>query len=59
MSIKQLLKKKPEPSKCEHTYKKYKQSIRVDNDKFDKTAYFVVSACDKCKDKIYTDYKIL
>ena len=46
---------------CDHNYKKYKQTIteRSDKNDFDKSAYFVVLLCDKCKNKKIIDYKII
>jgi len=44
---------------CDHNYKKYKQTLRQDNDNFKHSAHFVVLLCDKCKDKKIIDYKIV
>lgn len=42
---------------CEHSFKKYKQNLMIDNDKFDKaTAQFILLGCDKCHDKRIIDY---
>lgn len=45
--------------KCEHEFKKYKQTIRIDNDNFKGSAWFEVIACSKCKTKKIIDYKVL
>lgn len=43
---------------CHHDFKKYKQTIIPSNYNFNKHAYFVVLACDKCKEKKIIDYRV-
>jgi hypothetical protein len=44
---------------CEHTFKKFKETIRPSNPSFAYTAYFIVKGCTKCKYKVRVDYKII
>lgn len=44
---------------CEHEWKRYKQTVPVDNPNFvHMGAYFELIACSKCQKKLYTDYKV-
>lgn len=48
-----------EAGKCDHEYKKFKQTIPADNFKYNKgQAYFTVLACTKCQTKHLMDYKM-
>lgn len=41
-----------------HNYKKFKKTIRPDADKFTGRAYFIVMACEGCKESRIVDYVI-
>jgi hypothetical protein len=59
----------PEVKKeCEHEWKRFKQTVRPERTDLQNEkgyvykgsgAYFVVRACEKCKEKQYIDYKVL
>lgn len=36
---------------CEHSWKRFRETIRADNTRFEGTAHFVVVACLKCQTK--------
>ena len=47
------------PVGCEHTWKLFKETIRLDNSSFKGSgAYFTVKACTKCHKKIRNSYII-
>lgn len=53
-----ILQQKPKPEECEHTFKRYKDTIVVDNARYavkygTHAGYFIVRACTKCKLKQY------
>lgn len=45
---------------CEHEWKRYKQRVYVDNEKYtgDPNVVMILLACNKCKRKVYTDLRI-
>ena len=44
---------------CEHSFKRYRETVRADNAKFGgRTAHFVTLGCTKCHAKRRIDYAI-